>query len=155
VKVLFKKPLCIGGVDYSKGTHEVPDSLESHWFFKANLVNGSLSILEKGGQKVVVPEPVKAPEAPPKPAENYHEHMKQWESKEDKKAQTATQEEAQKMVDSGEAQIPPEAIIPKLDLKALQKQAKELGLKAGGKAAEIKERIEKHLAEKGEAQAAQ
>ena len=157
MKVLFREPRSINGVDYSKGTHEVPDALEGHWFFKACVVNGSAVVVEKGGQAVKAPEAPKQPEAPKASAPNYHEHMKQWESKADKDAksseaaaETATQEEAQQMVDSGEAQIPAEA---KLDIKALRAQAKELGLKANGNAAEIAERINKHLAEQGGAAA--
>lgn len=120
MKVLFKQPHSINGVDYSKGTHEVPDSLEGHWYFQACKVNGSISIVEKGGQAVIVPEVPKAPEEPKPPVPSYQEEVEE-----------------------------------PLDIKALQKQAKELGLKAGGKAADIKARIDKFLAEQGEAKAAQ
>lgn len=138
MKVLFKQPRSIDGVDYSKGEHQVPDSLESHWFFKACLVNGSVSVLEKGGVNVV-PEAPKVPEAPQKPAPNYQEQMNG----------------SNPPAPVGDQQPPADAPVDaKLDIKALQKQAKELGLKAGGKAAEIKARIDEHLA-KGEAQAAQ
>lgn len=144
MKVLLKEPLCIGGVDYNKGTQEVPDSLESHWYFKASVVNGDISILEKGGKSAAPPEAPKAPEAPKPPAPNYHDQLNG----------KGPEAGGDKTPDANGDAPTSDAIIPKLDLKALQKQAKELGLKAGGKAAEIKARIDEHLS-KGEAQAAQ
>lgn len=144
MKVKFKAPREIDGVHYTKGTHEVPDKLKGHWFFKAMLLNGIVSLV--GEEK---PKPAAKPVEPPK-APSYHEHMANWESKEDKAK--ATQEEAEKMVESGEAEIPAEAVM---DIKALRKQAKELGLKAGGSAKDLAERINEHLSKQGGDQAAE
>jgi|WetSurMetagenome_2_1015567.scaffolds.fasta_scaffold772033_1 hypothetical protein len=35
MKVLFNATISLEGKHYSKGTHEVPDELIEHWYFKA------------------------------------------------------------------------------------------------------------------------
>lgn len=89
MKVNFKVPRSLDGVNYPKGIHTIPDSLASHWYFLAMVQNGNAVVLEAPSK--IAPEvpatpekiPEKAPEAPSTP--NYHEHMKQWESEQDKK----------------------------------------------------------------------
>lgn len=46
MKVLFKHPRCIDGVDYHKGEHVLPDSLASHWYFLACVANNAATITE-------------------------------------------------------------------------------------------------------------
>ena len=148
MRVKFKAPREIDGVPYTKGTHEVPDKLKGHWFFKAMLLNGIVSVVGESEKPKAAAKPVEPPKAP-----SYHEHMASWESKEEQgKQEIATQEQTEAMVESGEAEIPAEAV---LDIKALRKQAKELGLKAGGSAKDLAERISEHLSKQGGDQAAE
>jgi hypothetical protein len=46
VKVSFKQPVKLGTRVYPKGTHEIPESELSGWFFKALLKDGSAGIEE-------------------------------------------------------------------------------------------------------------
>lgn len=97
MKVQFKMPRSLDGVNYSKGVHEVPDSLASHWYFLAMIQNGVAVILEAAGKKQpeapMVPEkPIEKPEETPS-VPNYHEHMAQWESEQDKKNKIETKVE--------------------------------------------------------------
>lgn len=140
MKVNFKMPRSLDGVDYKKGTHEVPDSLAKHWYLLAMIQNGVASIVEAPGavkpQAPVIPEtpPPQTPVVPSQPAApSYHDHMANWESEEEKakKAQatapveTATQEEADKMIESGEATIPSEDVVsaPEVEMTEEQKLA--------------------------------
>lgn len=139
MKVLFKVPRSIGGVDYRKGTHEVPDNMASNWYLLAQIQNGNATIVEgPGASKPAPPAPpaqVPAQIDPPKPsAPSYHEHMAQWESEKEKKSSTATQEEATKMVESGEAQIPAEAVIDEKTQKRKDAAKKAAATRAANKA---------------------
>lgn len=61
MKVNFKVPRAIDGVTYSKGVHEVPDSLRSHWYFLALLGNSEAMLVSNSarvtGEKVTRADP--------------------------------------------------------------------------------------------------
>jgi len=65
MKVQFNAPREIDGVVYTVGTHEVPESLKSHWFFMACLANGVCSYAKATAQ-VSENKPSTLPHAPPK-----------------------------------------------------------------------------------------
>lgn len=65
MKVKFNKPIQLGSVTYHKGTHEVPDEFSKHWFFLANVQNGSCSVIGKKEKTVEAPAAPLAPEQPP------------------------------------------------------------------------------------------
>lgn len=97
MKVLFKQPRSIDGVDYPKGTHEVSDKLKLHWYFIALQVNGDVTIQAEAPKAPAKKEQTqtKDPVTQDSPAgtvsdKTYHQHQADWESKADKKAQ-ATQ----------------------------------------------------------------
>lgn len=81
MKIQFKMPRSLDGVNYSKGIHEVPDSLSKHWYFLALVQNGDAVILESAKDKTSHEEvEEKTVELP---APTYQEHMAQWKSKEE------------------------------------------------------------------------
>ncbi len=66
MKVQFKMPREIDGANYPKGTHEVPDSLEKHWYLLACVQNGNAVILEgPKAKKAQAPAPPPPPSSPP------------------------------------------------------------------------------------------
>lgn len=54
MKIEFKTPCLIDGVKYEKGTHEVPESLATHWYVIAMSKDKNAIILEP--PKAVEPE---------------------------------------------------------------------------------------------------
>lgn len=69
MKVLFKHPRSLGGVDYPKGTHEVPDSEANHWYFLALVQNGDCSVVKDKPQAAAKPPKPAAKPAEAKPAQ--------------------------------------------------------------------------------------
>lgn len=63
MKVQLKRAAHLGGHDYAKGVHELPDSLASHWFFLALQVDGHAVMLEE--PKKIAIDPPMVEEAPP------------------------------------------------------------------------------------------
>lgn len=55
MKVKFKYRRKLEGKTYDPGTHEVPDAVRGHWFFKA---------IEKAGDVAVLDSPVASPMTP-------------------------------------------------------------------------------------------
>lgn len=70
MRVNFKVPRSIGGKDYPKGIHTVPDSVEKDWYFKAMIKAGSAVVVDPGGIVVVKgTKPVSMPTKKSKPVE--------------------------------------------------------------------------------------
>lgn len=43
VQVQFNRPLSLGGIDYEKGTHYVPEEhIADNWFYDANVKDGNI-----------------------------------------------------------------------------------------------------------------
>ncbi len=61
MKISFKAPRELGGVHYSPGVREVPDSLMNHWYLLAMIKSGTASIVEGAKIKETDQEPVEAP----------------------------------------------------------------------------------------------
>lgn len=101
MKVEFKKPIIIEGVKYERGVQDFPDSLSDHWYLKALCQNGKAFIRS-------VPKAAKVEK-----------------KKVEEKVETASQEEAQEMIDKGEAEIPQEAIVEKPKKKKGKKKKGE------------------------------
>jgi hypothetical protein len=47
MKISVKHPRSVDGKHYGKGLHEVPDSLQSHWFVQALLKTKDFEILDE------------------------------------------------------------------------------------------------------------
>ena len=64
MKVKFKQPRCIDGVDYYVGVCDVPDKIASHWYFLAAVANGVAVVVEAPSQVVEVKQAEVIVEAP-------------------------------------------------------------------------------------------
>ena len=71
-RVLFKRPVRIGGVSYEGGReHEAPAALVDHWYTKALVKDGLAQIIEDKK-----PEPAPAPAPAPKPTPKVEAEVK-------------------------------------------------------------------------------
>lgn len=105
MKVNFKQPRSIGGVDYRKGIHELPDDLAKHWYLLACLQNGTASIVEApGAKKASLLKSSEESQIKNPVVHNYHEYMEKWESKEEKELEVISDKDtvkSKKRVEAG------------------------------------------------------
>lgn len=94
MKVNFKQPRSIGGVDYRKGIHEVPDSFSGHWYLLACIQNGSALIVEAPSAKSAIPVKIQIEDSKQE-VKTYHDHMESWESKDE------VRQKSQKRIEAG------------------------------------------------------
>lgn len=70
MKVKFKGPVAVDGVDYNAGEHEFADSYASHWYILALIANGKALVtdlpksIEESGEVETKGGPISAAELP-------------------------------------------------------------------------------------------
>lgn len=47
MKIKLKRAAQLGSQIYPIGTHDVPDGVEDHWYFKALMADGHIAVLEE------------------------------------------------------------------------------------------------------------